>query len=120
MSIFSRYPDVAALAGGFQVRARVVDRADKCIAMRLPVDRIDQRCRSVLEALVLEDDDVAGIELLAEYGLGYWLAIFGHISGMVKIRFRAVSHPVDDVKYDEFLIVMMRRCHDIGKSPEQV
>src|SRR5690349_16012936 len=108
MSISSRYPDVAALADGLQVRTWVVDRADKCIALRLPVGRIDQRCRSVFEALVLEDDDVAGIKLPAEYGLGYWMAIFGHVPGTVKIRFRAVSHSVDNVKDDEFLVVVMR------------
>ena len=45
----------------------------------------------MLEALVVEDNNVTGIELLTEYGIGYWLAISGHVLRAVKIRFRAIS-----------------------------
>jgi|1186.fasta_scaffold01756_5 hypothetical protein len=53
------YPNDRALAG--RVRGRVIDRADECVTVHPPVDRIDQRSRAMLEALVIKDNDVTRI-----------------------------------------------------------
>jgi hypothetical protein len=72
------------------------------------------------EACIIENEDVAWIQLALEDRLANWLPFICDVFGSVEIRLGPFALAVKNIKDDEFLIVAVRLRHDVRESAEQV
>ena len=79
----------------------------------------DERRSAVLEPAVLENHQVARVQLLPEHLLADFLGARLLII-FIQIRLGAVAFPVQDVEDNKLLLVLMWLGHDVGVRPEQV
>jgi hypothetical protein len=98
----------------------VVDRADENITPSYPVDWIHQRAGIVLENLVVEDNNVTGVQLMTEHWWSCYITVIRYVHRGVKVCFGTFTDPVDYVNDDKFLIVTMGFRHDISESTKEV
>ena len=83
----SNYDSHRALRHGIGVF--VIDRAYQCVPHRSPARRVYQRGRIMLESLVLENDDIAGVQLLFEYRRACLSPVVGDVGRGIEVGFRA-------------------------------
>ncbi len=73
----------------------------------------------MLEPAVLENHQLAGVQLLPEH-------LFADFTGarlfimFIQIRLGAVAFPVQDIEQNKLLLVLMWLRHDICVGPEQI
>ena len=69
---------------------------------------------------VLEDEDLAWIQLLFKHWFSVRLSGGANIAREIEVALRAFPDPVEDVKYAKFLSVMMGECYYVCISPEKI
>ena len=74
----------------------------------------------MFESLVIEDDDIAGVELPFEHRRAGHSPILGHVFGTEKVSIRATTDPVDNVDDDELFVVVMWFRNNVFEGPKEV
>src|SRR5262249_24496707 len=74
----------------------------------------------VLEALVLENDDLTGVQLMLKNGPPGWLAAVGEVTTPVEVGLRAAADPAEQVDQAKLLIITMRAGHNVREGSEQI
>ena len=102
-----------------QVGRRKIDGAHENVTLGPAAGWGDERRSAVLELAVLEDHQLARIQLLPEHLLADFtgarlLIVF------IQIRLGAVAFPVQDIEDNKLLLVLMWLGHDVGVGPEQI
>ena len=103
-----------------QVGRRKIDGAHENVTLGPTAGRGNELRSAVLELAVLENHQVARVQLLrrtcspTSVGVHHLLIIF------IQIRLGAVAFPVQDIEDNKLLLVLMWLRHDIGVRPEQI
>ena len=96
-----------------------LDLAHENVTLGATAGRGGEWGSAVLEPAVLENHQIAGIQLLPEH-------LFANFVGarllviFIQIRHGAVAFPVQDIENDKLFLVLMRLGHDVGVSPKQI
>ena len=72
------------------------------------------------ETLVIEHENLAGIQLMPEHRLRGWPPASEVTARFVKVALRAAAYPVKDINNNKFLIVAMRFRYHVREGPEQI
>jgi hypothetical protein len=70
----------------------------------------------VPEQIVLEDNDLARVQLMPEN----WLCLPCARISVIKIGLGAFADPIEDVKYAKLLVIIMGGSHNVGEGPKKV
>src|SRR5271157_661060 len=102
-----------------QVGGRKIDGAHENVTLGPAAGRRGERSSAVLEPAVLENHQLAGVQLLPEH----LFAVFASARLLVifiQIRLSAVAFPVQDIEDNKLLLVLMWLGHHVGVGPEQI
>ena len=104
-----------------QVGRRTVDGAHENVTLGSAAGRGDERRGAVLEPAVLENHQLARVQLLSGAPARRLPSapIFSLIV-LIQIRLGAVAFPVQDIEDNKLLLVLMWLRHDVGVCPEQI